>query len=132
MSTLIMTWKLSSYLTMFNVSLPLGPIPRGVSIKFVDVVRKLDNGASLYVASVHSIFNIRIFWHIDAHVRVGRPSEAREIFEAMLGSRNALGLLCEDIDPASGGLSGSYPQTYSLVGIIDAATRLSESWEDNA
>ena len=77
-------------------------------------------------------FNICTFWYIDALARVGRHREAREIFETMLESRNPLGLLSEDIDPASGELWGNYPQTYSLVGIINAATRLSESWEDNA
>ena len=50
----------------------------------------------------------------------------------MLESRNPLGLLSEDIDPATGELWGNYPQTYSLVGIVNAATRLSESWEDHA
>ena len=50
----------------------------------------------------------------------------------MLDARNSLGLLSEDIDPANGELWGNYPQTYSLVGIINAATRLSGSWGDNA
>ena len=77
-------------------------------------------------------FNICTFWYIDALARIGRREEAREIFEAMLEARNPLGLLSEDIDPSSGELWGNYPQTYSLVGIINAATRLSESWEDNA
>ena len=77
-------------------------------------------------------FNICTFWYIDALARIGRRDEARAIFEAMLESRNALGLLSEDIDPASGELWGNYPQTYSLVGIVNAATRLSEPWEDHA
>ena len=51
---------------------------------------------------------------------------------SMLSARNPLGLLSEDLDPSTGELWGNYPQTYSLVGIINAATRLSESWEDNA
>ena len=77
-------------------------------------------------------FNVCTFWYIDALARTGRRSEARAIFENMLESRNPLGLLSEDIDPATGELWGNYPQTYSLVGIVNAATRLSESWEDNA
>ena len=77
-------------------------------------------------------FNVCTFWYIDALARIGRREEARAIFETMLESRNPLGLLSEDIDPSSGELWGNYPQTYSLVGIINAATRLSESWEDNA
>ena len=80
----------------------------------------------------HNAFNICTFWYIDALTRLGRRAEAREIFDAMLDARNPLGLLSEDIDPSTGELWGNYPQTYSLVGIINAATRLSESWEDNA
>ena len=77
-------------------------------------------------------FNICTFWYIDALTRLGRREEAREMFDAMLDARNPLGLLSEDLDPSTRELWGNYPQTYSLVGIINAATRLSESWEDNA
>ena len=80
----------------------------------------------------HNAFNICTFWYIDALARIGRREEAREIFDAMLDARNPLGLLSEDLDASTGELWGNYPQTYSLVGIINAATRLSESWEDNA
>ncbi len=74
-------------------------------------------------------FNICTFWYIDALARVGRVSEAREIFESMLACRNRLGLLSEDIDPATGEHWGNYPQTYSLVGIINSAMRLSLPWQ---
>jgi len=74
-------------------------------------------------------FNICTFWYIDALARIGRREEARELFEGMLASRNHVGLLSEDIDPASGEHWGNYPQTYSLVGIINAAMRLSRGWE---
>ncbi len=75
-------------------------------------------------------FNICTFWYIDALARVGRTEEAREIFESILSCRNTLGLLSEDTDPATGELWGNYPQTYSLVGIINAAMRLSRRWEE--
>ena len=74
-------------------------------------------------------FNICTFWYIDALARLGRRDEARELFEHMLASRNHVGLLSEDIDPESGEHWGNYPQTYSLVGIINAATRLSRGWD---
>ncbi len=74
-------------------------------------------------------FNICTFWYIDALARIGRGAEARELFERMLASRNHVGLLSEDIDPASGEHWGNYPQTYSLVGIVNAAMRLSRGWE---
>ena len=76
-------------------------------------------------------FNICTFWYIDALARTGRKDEACEIFEAMLACRNRLGLLSEDTDPESGEHWGNYPQTYSLVGIVNAAMRLSEPWEAN-
>jgi GH15 family glucan-1,4-alpha-glucosidase len=75
-------------------------------------------------------FNICTFWYIDALAGIGRMDEARELFEKMLASRNSLGLLSEDIDPASGDLWGNFPQTYSMAGIINAAVRLSRSWEE--
>jgi pentatricopeptide repeat protein len=74
-------------------------------------------------------FNICTFWYIDALARLGRRDEARELFEHMLASRNHVGLLSEDSDPESGEHWGNYPQTYSLVGIINAATRLSRGWD---
>jgi GH15 family glucan-1,4-alpha-glucosidase len=74
-------------------------------------------------------FNICAFWRLDALHRIGRREEAVEIFEALLASRNHLGLLSEDTDFASGELWGNFPQTYSMVGIINGAVRLSRPWE---
>ena len=74
-------------------------------------------------------FNICTFWYIDALARLGRRDEARELFGHMLESRNHVGLLSEDIGPENGEHWGNYPQTYSMVGIINAATRLSRPWD---
>jgi GH15 family glucan-1,4-alpha-glucosidase len=70
------------------------------------------------------------FWYIDALCQIGRKAQAREMFEAILGSRSAYGILSEDIHPDTGQLWGNFPQTYSMAGIINSATRLSSSWED--
>ena len=40
-----------------------------------------------------------------------------------------LGLLSEDVNPATGELWGNFPQTYSMVGLINSATRLSIPWD---
>jgi pentatricopeptide repeat protein len=74
-------------------------------------------------------FNICTFWRIDALARVGRVEEARAIFETMLKARNPLGLLSEDTHATTGEMWGNYPQTYSMVGIINAAVRLSAAWD---
>ncbi|RJP63514.1 MAG: glycoside hydrolase family 15 protein [Comamonadaceae bacterium] len=74
-------------------------------------------------------FNICTFWRIDALARTGRMDEARAIFETMLRARNPLGMLSEDTHATTGEMWGNFPQTYSMVGIINAAVRLSASWD---
>jgi GH15 family glucan-1,4-alpha-glucosidase len=73
-------------------------------------------------------FNFCTFWLIEALHFTGRTTDARALFEEMLSRCTDAGLLSEDIDPASGELWGNYPQTYSLVGIINCAALLSKSW----
>ena len=74
-------------------------------------------------------FNICTFWYIDALARIGRTDEARDIYETMLAARNHLGLLSEDTNIETGELWGNFPQTYSMVGIINGAVRLSARWD---
>ena len=74
-------------------------------------------------------FVVCTFWYIEALVMLGRREEARALFETMLARRNRHGLLSEHIDPSTGELWGNFPQTYSMVGLINAATRLSIPWE---
>ncbi len=73
-------------------------------------------------------FLVCAFWYIDALAACGRREEARERFEALLARRNRLGLLAEHVDPVTGELWGNFPQTYSHVGLVDCATRLSRKW----
>jgi len=75
-------------------------------------------------------FLLCTFWYIDALASVGRRDEALELFNNVLGRRNHVGLLSEDIDPKTGELWGNFPQTYSQVGLILSAMRLSRSWEE--
>lgn len=73
-------------------------------------------------------FNICTFWLIEALHLGGRTDEARALFEEMLTRRTAAGLLSEDIAFEGGELWGNYPQTYSLVGLINCAGLLSRPW----
>ena len=70
------------------------------------------------------------FWYVDALSQIGRATEARDLFELILAHRNAYGLLSEDVHPDTEKLWGNLPQTYSMAGIINTATRLSSSWEE--
>ena len=73
-------------------------------------------------------FNICTFWLIEVLHLSGRTEEARGLFEEMLGRRTAAGLLSEDIALDGAELWGNYPQTYSLVGLINCANMLSRPW----
>lgn len=75
-------------------------------------------------------FLVCTFWYINALAATGRMAEARALFEDILACRNAHGLLAEDIDPVTREQWGNFVQTYSMVGIIDSAARLSKRWED--
>ncbi|MEM7746033.1 MAG: glycoside hydrolase family 15 protein, partial [Pseudomonadota bacterium] len=74
-------------------------------------------------------FNVCAFWRVDALARIGRTEEARGYFEDLLAARNHLGLMSEDSAFTDGAAWGNFPQTYSLVGIVNGAMRLSRSWE---
>ncbi|MEO8558835.1 MAG: glycoside hydrolase family 15 protein [Rhodospirillales bacterium] len=75
-------------------------------------------------------FTVCTFWYINALAAIGRRDEARAMFEHLLSCRNHVGLLSEDIDPKNGQLWGNFPQTYSLVGLVLCAQRLSKTWEE--
>jgi GH15 family glucan-1,4-alpha-glucosidase len=68
-------------------------------------------------------------WWVLALAALGETDRARKIFERLLAIRSPLGMLSEDVDPETGELWGNYPQTYSMVGLIDCAIRLSRPWE---
>lgn len=70
------------------------------------------------------------FWYMDALAAIGRHDEARALYEELIAARNAYGLLSEDLHPYTGALWGNIPQTYSMAGLVNTATRLSISWEE--
>ncbi len=113
---------------------PLDPRQVGT---FEAIERDLKKGPYLFryvepddFGEPETAFNFCTFWFVEALHLNGRTEEARAIFEEMLNRRTHAGLLSEDISLADGELWGNYPQTYSLVGIINCAVLLSRSWKD--
>jgi GH15 family glucan-1,4-alpha-glucosidase len=74
-------------------------------------------------------FLVCTFWYVNALAALGRREEARALFEKLLTHRNRHGLLAEHIDPKTGEQWGNFVQTYSMVGMINAAIRLSIRWD---
>ena len=75
-------------------------------------------------------FMVCSFWMVEALHGMGRVQEARDLFNQICSRANHVGLLSEDIDPITGELWGNFPQTYSHVGLINSAMRLSKSWDE--
>jgi GH15 family glucan-1,4-alpha-glucosidase len=74
-------------------------------------------------------FLVCTFWYINALAALGRRDEARALFENLLACRNRHGLLAEHIDPRTREQWGNFVQTYSMVGLIASAIRLSVRWD---
>jgi GH15 family glucan-1,4-alpha-glucosidase len=74
-------------------------------------------------------FTVCTLWWILALARNGETVRARELFERILLCRNHVGLLSEDVALDGCELWGNFPQTYSMVGLIQCAARLSIPWD---
>lgn len=74
-------------------------------------------------------FLVCTFWYINALAAIGERDEARRMFEYVLACRNRHGLLAEHIDPTTREQWGNFVQTYSMVGLISSAIRLSQRWD---
>ena len=68
------------------------------------------------------------FWMAaDLHL-IGRESDARQLFEKLLGLSNDLGLISEEYDPATGRMLGNFPQALSHIALVHTAFTLSGVW----
>jgi GH15 family glucan-1,4-alpha-glucosidase len=95
------------------------------------VVRELGDGRYLRryrradgIAADEGGFVLCGFWLAEALALSGHLDEALEVFNNHLSAANHLGLLAEEVDPASGAPLGNYPQAFSHLGLIQAAARL--------
>jgi GH15 family glucan-1,4-alpha-glucosidase len=71
-------------------------------------------------------FLLCTFWLAQALARAGQPARARTVFERAAAFLNDVGLLAEEVDPASGELLGNFPQAFSHIGLVNAAWAISE------
>ena len=106
--------------------------------RHVDAIRKalsVDGGLLRRYAvaddfgHMEAAFTVCTFWLVEALAILGRTDEARDLFHRLLELDNGLGLYSEDLLPDTLEQSGNFPQTYSHVGLINAAFRLSRRWD---
>ena len=140
LGTFVESWGGSDVDGSLLLMLELGFMP-SADPRFANTVEaigaKLRHGDHLYryvskddFGHPEVAFNVCTFWYIDALAAIGKREEACALFENMLQCTNHVGLLSEDINPDTGELWGNFPQTYSMVGIINSAMQLSKSWKE--
>ncbi len=67
--------------------------------------------------------------HIYALVALCRSAEVSQLFENLLARHNRHGLMVEHLDVRIGEQWGNFVQTYSMVGLVNSAIRLSKRWD---
>jgi GH15 family glucan-1,4-alpha-glucosidase len=71
-------------------------------------------------------FTICSFWLVSALAMIGELDRARRLFEKLLSFAGPLLLYAEEIDVTTGYHLGNFPQAFTHLALIDAASRLLE------
>jgi alpha,alpha-trehalase len=72
-------------------------------------------------------FLLCTFWLVEALALAGEVERARETFERAISFVNDVGLLAEEVEPATGELLGNFPQAFSHIGLVNAAWALAQA-----
>jgi GH15 family glucan-1,4-alpha-glucosidase len=72
-------------------------------------------------------FLLCTFWLAQALAMSGQVDRARDVFERAAAFANDVGLLAEEVEPASGELLGNFPQAFSHIGLVNAAWAISQA-----
>ena len=67
------------------------------------------------------------FWLVDNLAGQGRVDEAEDLYDSLCARASSLGLLSEQIDPATGELIGNFPQAFSHIGVIASGATLARA-----
>jgi len=79
------------------------------------------------LAGGEGTFLLCTFWLAQALAEADRVDEAREVFERAAAYANDVGLLAEEVDPATGEALGNFPQAFSHIGLVNAAWAITEA-----
>jgi alpha,alpha-trehalase len=91
------------------------------------VYRYDTRGGSDGLEGREGTFVLCTFWLAQALALADQPARARHVFERAITYLNDVGLLAEEVDPATGELLGNFPQAFSHIGLINAAWAISEA-----
>ena len=94
------------------------------------LVRRYEPDGSDGLPGSEGTFNLCSFWYVEALTRAGRIAEGRYVFEKMLTHANHVGLFAEEIGQ-SGEALGNFPQAFTHLALISAATNLDRALGGN-
>lgn len=77
-------------------------------------------------------FLICSFWLVNCLTMAGELDRAEKLMDSLLSHTNHLGLFSEEVDPKSGAFLGNFPQAFTHMGLITAATTLSKIFRKSA
>jgi GH15 family glucan-1,4-alpha-glucosidase len=72
-------------------------------------------------------FLICAFWLAHALALTSRPVAAEQTFTVAASHANDVGLLAEEVDPATGEAVGNFPQAFSHIGLVNAARAIRDA-----
>jgi GH15 family glucan-1,4-alpha-glucosidase len=79
------------------------------------------------LAGDEGTFLLCTFWLAHAQALAGEVDQATATFERAVTAINDIGLLAEEVDPASGEMIGNFPQAFSHIGLVNAAWAISQA-----
>jgi GH15 family glucan-1,4-alpha-glucosidase len=100
------------------------------------IERQLVVGPWLYRSDWHrnvageGAFVLCSFWWVAQLIREGELDRAEQLLEQIIAAASPLGLLAEEIDPATSEFLGNFPQAFSHLGLIAAILDLEEAKKD--
>ena len=79
------------------------------------------------LAGGEGTFLLCTFWLAQAQALTGEIDQATATFERAVAAINDVGLLAEEVDPASSEMIGNFPQAFSHIGLVNAAWAIAQA-----
>ncbi len=113
--------------------------PKMISTIDLTTKKLLSNGKFVYrylaedgLPGKEGAFLICSFWLVNCLTLAGRLQEAQEMLDSLLSCANHVGLFSEEVDPQSGKMLGNFPQAFTHMGFIVAASNLGKALESQS